>query len=390
VALDPVSGAVWSANTNAGLRRSTDQGQTWDRIVLPPDSLGRIVPDPATPYDFVLRPRTNPVQGAPGFYNHVALSVLVAENGTVWAGTLDGLNRSTPMDVDPSTGDRAWTHVTAAPEADGSSALTGNAVVRLAEQRLTAPGTQNPIWIAAWAFNQRPDDRQRFGVVVTRDNGATYAPVLLDAQIFDFAFRGEAVYAAGATGLYVSFDSGASWTVVRDFPLVEADGSPDARYLPPRVPVLSVATTDDALWIGTTQGLVALDRDLEPLAATGAFPAGRGWRLFRTDVPARPEAPTDAVPEVETYAYPNPFSPAADRVVRIAYPTEGGAAATVRIFDFGMNLVRTLTGAATGRDQQEVVWNGQSEGGLRVPNGPYFYTVETGGTTLRGKILVLE
>jgi hypothetical protein len=38
----------------------------------------------------------------------------------------------------------------------------------------------------------------------------------------------------------------------------------------------------------------------------------------------------------------------------------------------------------------EVVWEGTGDGGLRLPNGPYFYTVDTGDRTLRGKILIVE
>jgi hypothetical protein len=36
------------------------------------------------------------------------------------------------------------------------------------------------------------------------------------------------------------------------------------------------------------------------------------------------------------------------------------------------------------------VWDGTDRGGLRVPNGPYFYTVDTDARTVRGKILLVE
>ncbi len=90
----------------------------------------------------------------------------------------------------------------------------------------------------------------------------------------------------------------------------------------------------------------------------------------------------------ETYAYPNPFSPALYGQVRLRFSGDGPA--RVRIFDLGMQLVQTLTepGAATG--ERDLLWDGLDSRGLRVPNGPYFYAVEAGGRTVRGKILVVQ
>ena len=88
---------------------------------------------------------------------------------------------------------------------------------------------------------------------------------------------------------------------------------------------------------------------------------------------------------METYAYPNPFSPALDGLVRIRFD---GTAATVRIFDFAMRLVRTLD--ADGSGEREVQWDGFDARGVRAPNGPYFYAIEQGGRSVRGKILVIE
>jgi hypothetical protein len=117
------------------------------------------------------------------------------------------------------------------------------------------------------------------------------------------------------------------------------------------------------------------------------------WTLFRADVPLDPELPTEDVPRVDTYAYPNPFSPAADRVVRIRYPLKTPRDVEVQIFDFNMNLVRRIVDDAqpTGSESAaETVWDGTDSGGLRVPNGPYFYTVEVGDQVVRGKILLIE
>ena len=65
---------------------------------------------------------------------------------------------------------------------------------------------------------------------------------------------------------------------------------------------------------------------------------------------------------------------------------------TIRIFDFGMNLVKTLIqNASRGiSDEQIAYWDGRDESGKIVPNGVYFYRIDIGSETpLFGKIMVL-
>jgi flagellar hook assembly protein FlgD len=109
--------------------------------------------------------------------------------------------------------------------------------------------------------------------------------------------------------------------------------------------------------------------------------------LFRTEVPVNPEEPTEQVPDVETYAYPNPFVPSRDGVVRIVYDVPQSQTVEVNIYDFGMNRVRTLRDDEP-EGRQEMVWDGTDGSGLRLPTGPYLYTVEMAGETVRGKILL--
>ena len=60
---------------------------------------------------------------------------------------------------------------------------------------------------------------------------------------------------------------------------------------------------------------------------------------------------------------------------------------TSTVCDSGMNRVRILR-EQESPGQQELVWDGTDEDGLRLPTGTYLYTVEMGGTTARGKILL--
>lgn len=351
---DPATGTVWVAGWASGIRRSDDQGRTWQRVVLPPDNLDEIQPD--VPYDFTVEPQ----RGGRGWLNHMGFGILVDETGTVWAGTPAGVNRSLDGGV-------SWKRFSADGTANG---LTGSWVISIEEQPV--PG-RNPVWMATWNAGEAGESGQ-FGITVTRDGGETFEQVLIGERVFDFAFEDDVVYAAGESGLFVSEDEGRSWNAIRDF----NDSSRPDRPVRPDVEVFSVAVTSQAVWVGTSDGLVrSTDR-------------GQTWRLFRTEVPLNPEEPTDAVPRVETFAYPNPFSPNADRHVRIRYELEASQSVEIRIFDFGMHLVRTLPEALQFGGIRETIWDGNDDNGLRVANGTYFYSVRYGSETVWGKILVLE
>ncbi len=360
----PRTGVLWTAGGMSGLRFSTDGGRTFRRAVLPPDTLRAIRPDEH--YDFLIAPAT--VSG--GFLNYVTFSVLVDETGTVWAGTVAGVNRSRPQDVMTVGGVsyRAWRRY------GTEDGLPATQVIALAEQPL--PG-RNPIWLAALQPAVPGAAGQQRGVAFTRDGGRTFEQTLLGERINDFAFRGETIYAAGSNGLFILDASGAVVEVIRRFQLRNRSGAA------PEVPVLAVTTTPGTLWAGTPDGLFK------------STDGGQTWRVFRAEVPLHPDEPAERIPNVETYAYPNPFSPAASPSgrVRIVVETPNPEQVAVRIFDFGMNLVRRLDGPCLLRGDGrtcEIAWAGTDAAGRRVANGVYFYVAETGGGTVRGKILVLR
>ncbi len=371
LAIEPQADTVWTAGGRSGLRRWTAQDGAWTRAVLPPDTSTRI--EPTTPTDFLVAP---PQDDGRGFQNHRALSVLVDETGTVWAGTAAGLNRSTPGDVGPS-GDRAWRLF----RPDGTpNSLTGQLVLGLAEQ--PRPDGRNPVWIATL----RADGGsvlQRSGLTVTPDGGETFRQPLVGEQVNDVAARRARVYAATENGLFVSETQGRTWRTVEEVALAEPE-----QAFPGELTARAVEVTPAALWVGTTAGLLRLDRADEPRLLPDAPDAPRPkWQLFRTEVPVNPDEPTEQVPDVETYAYPNPFVPSRDDAVRIVYDVPEPQTVKVSIYDFGMNRVRTLEEQEPA-GQQEIVWDGTDASGLRLPTGTYLYTVEVGGTTVRGKILL--
>ena len=369
IALGGGGDTVWIAGSRSGLRRWTEQDST--RIVLPPDTSTRI--EPTESYDFLVAP---PLDDGRGFQNYRSLSVLVDETGTVWAGTVAGLNRSTPGDAGPS-GDRAWRLF----RPDGTpNSLTGQIVFELAEQ--PRPNGRNPIWMATLRADTG-GPLQRTGITMTPDGGKTFRQPLIGEQVNGLAARRSRVYAAAESGLFVSGDQGETWRGIEEVALQDED-----QVLPGGMTARAVEVTPSALWVGTTEGLLRLDRAQEPrlLPGNAGAPAPQ-WQLFRTEVPVNPEEPTEQVPDVKTYAYPNPFIPSRDEVVRIAYEVPEPQTVEVTIYDFGMNRVRTLREEESA-GRQEMVWDGTGASGLRLPTGTYLYTVELRGTTARGKILL--
>lgn len=371
LALGPDADTAYVAGARSGLRRSVDDGQTWSRVVLPPDTTTRI--EPLSSNDFFVAP---PLRDGRGYNNHVVFSVLRDEAGTLWAGTAAGVNWSTSDDVG-SGGDRAWTRFGTI----GPRGLTGRGVIALAEQSL--PGERNPVWMATWALGQSADGRlERFGLTVTPDGGETFRPVLIGERVNDVAARANRVYAATEDGLFVTGDQGDTWRSIENVRLETPD-----EVLPKGITARSVATAPSALWVGTTQGLLRLDRADEPQLLSEDPAVGPKWQLFRTDVPVNPDQPTSRVPDVDTYAYPNPFVPSKDGAVRIVYNVPQAQTVEVEIYDFSMNRVRTLR-EQESPGRQEMVWRGTDDSGLRLPTGTYLYRVKVGGNTLQGKIVL--
>ena len=360
---DPMTGHVWTASQLAGLRRSTDGGLTWERTVLPPDTTRYLSPELGYEFLFFVQPTRVPVNQFYGL-NFQVFSVLVNATGTVWAGTAGGLNRS--LD-----GGASWYHYTTA---DG---LTSNWILSIEDQ--PRPGNTPAIWIATGPG--RPDEggSGNYGVVASRDRGETFEPVLFGETAYDFAFDGSRVYAAGLGGLFISEDDGRTFRTEREF----YDPSQSGHSTAPVTETYAVEVAPSGIWVGTRDSLFN-SRD-----------GGHTWRSYRADVPLSPDGlpptvPASLVSKVETYAYPNPFSPSSDRLVRMRYRLTAEDQVTIRIFDFGMNPVRRLNDSSTGSDEREVPWDGTDDNGMRAANGAYFYAIQTGGQIFWGKILVIE
>jgi hypothetical protein len=339
----------------AGMARvSTDTGKTWQRVIIPPDNLTSIGPNDSLVFDL------SPSGGALNLQNnlnHRAFSVMAENDSTIWIGTASGLNKTTNRG-------RSWLHFTKQTQANP---ISGNFVVAIGRQRTN---TKNIIWAATI---NATDNSEKRGVSFSEDGGISWKQSLLGEFPHNFGFKNDIVYVPTDNGVFRSGDLGQSWVQTGTI----FDKVTRQRYT--QTKFFGAASNGDSIWLGGGDGLVkTIDNATTPF--------GSNWTIFHASRP---------LPSVsETYSYPNPFAPD-DEVVRLHYATGKPATAnvTIRIFDFGMNLVRTLIQSAPrlpGTEHDEI-WDGKGENGSQVVNGVYFYQIVVDNDEPRwGKILAIQ
>ena len=339
---------VWIASWSSGLRRSSDLGESWERVILPNDLRNSISPNDSLGR-YVVDPRRN--------NNFLAFSVFVQNDFTIWAGTAGGVNKSTD-------GGRSWLKFTTLNQ---QAHILGNWVIAVEGQQLSS-GYR--LWTTNWRADLDPNEQ--FGISYTDDGGRIWRNLLHGTKAYDFAFKDSITYVATDDGVYRTADGGLSWS--RSGTIIDKN----TRQRITSVATFAVGVIGDTVYVGTGDGLArTIDNAVHPF--------GQTWEVLRT---YREVGKTRT-----TYAYPNPFSPD-DEIVRIHYGTEGVAAnVTVEVFDFGMNRVRTVIKDAdrSGSAEHDEIWNGRDDYNKQVANGVYFYRVVlNGGDPVWGKILVLQ
>jgi hypothetical protein len=353
---------VWIASYGGMLRKSSDLGKTWQRVILPPDNLDEIAPDDSLNFDLSNVQKTfagDPLHSKDTLsenLNHRVFAVYASNDSTIWVGTAGGINKST----DGGISWRKFSHQ------NQQRPISGNFVVAINEQRW---GTRQILW-AATVNAVDPDEKR--GVSFSDEGGATWRTALLGEFAHNIAFMDSIVYVAADGGLYRSADYGTSWLRTGTI----YDPGTLQRFTTPIA--YAVAAHGDTVWVGGPDGLAyTIDSASEPF--------GSRWHIFRTYETVANSG--------KTYSYPLPFSPA-NEAVRLHYSTQGQTVpVTVRIFDFGMQPVKTLIRNATrsGSQEHDEIWDGRNDLGRRVANGVYFYRVEVEGKEpMWGKILVLK
>ena len=355
---------VWIASWSGMLRKSTDLGNSWNRIILPPDSLDSIKPTDSLNYAFDLSNSAGQL-GLSVNYNHLLFSVYASDDSTIWAGTAGGINKS----IDGGISWRKFSHQ------NQSSPISGNWIIALKEQHYNA---LKIMWAVTVNAND-PDETQ--GVSYTTDGGNTWKTTLLGERGWNIAFKDSIVYIATDNGIFRgifrSSDFDVSW--IRSGSIY--DPSNLQRFV--STECYGVGIKGDTIWYGGSEGIAyTLD--------SPSHPFGSEWHIFRT---AEQVANSN-----RTYSFPNPFSPN-NEPIRLHYSlsatNSGTKEITIRIFNFAMHPVRTLIQNASrtsgsGKEYDEI-WDGKSDNHSLVANGVYFYRIEIDNEEpLWGKIVVLK
>jgi len=362
------SNVVFSANWASGLLRSTDFGNSWERVVLPPENASSLNPTQQDYFWFTCNSTQNGrCVESENKYNPIfddnlkAFGLHIDDQQRVWLGTAAGINISDNALTAP-TDSIEWRHIVFNGADDG---LLGSWIIEIEQE----PGT-NRVWMTNWLVNSAAGEQ--FGIVSTDNGGQSFNQYLKGIKINSIEFKDGAIIAAGDNGLYISENGGTSWTKLPSIKSANAFIREGARYL-------SLATTSDRLWVGTNDG-IASTNDL-----------GVTWEVHRVNFPLEggnihePNAKS-----VNTYAYPNPFSPSQSGLTRIRYEVDKNSTVRIRVFDFGMNLISELTNQDYTPGDYETTWDGKDRFGRRVANGTYIYIIEFDGQTVHGKISVIE
>jgi hypothetical protein len=345
--------AVWIASWAGMIRTTTDNGETWNRVVIPPDNRNSISINDSLTFDL------SPSSGKLGLsenLNHSGFSLFAEDSRTIWIGTAGGINKTTD-------GGNSWNKFS---HQNQVSPISGNFVVALSRQIF---GTKNILWAAT--KNAR-DSTEQQGVSYSEDGGISWRTTLLGEFVHNFGFKDSIVYVPTDNGVFRSSDLGITWSQTGTI----YDQSSRHRYT--QSTFYAASSLGDTVWLGGNDGIVtAIDN------SSHFF--GSNWNILHASQPLSSSS--------SVYAYPNPFAPD-DEVVRIHYSTgTKDAMVTVRIFDFGMNLVKTVVQNVlrNGTKEHDEIWDGTDSNNTIVSNNVYFYQVIVGNDESRwGKILVLR
>lgn len=350
---------IWICSFAGGLRKSTDYGVTWERVLLPPDNLDSININ-TTGYTFALNPRDPPQ----GNLNHRVFSIVAVNDSTLYVGTAGGINKSTSWGVN-------WTKYnnlnTGNPTSGNPNGISGNFVVNLEVQKFNG---KEIIW---GATRQAASNTEFNALSYTSNAGATWFNTLENITPNGVSFKDSIAYGLTESGLYRSVFGEFNWS--KSGTIYDERTKDQLRTSL----FYSGNHIGDTLFFGSADGLISTVEYGQPWIGK--------WEIIRAI------SPIDLSSDIKTYAAPNPFAPD-DEVTRIFYKsTSSVTKITIKIFDFGMNPVRTVIQNATrqGTDVLFTSWDGKNDNGYIAANGVYFYRVEFDDEEpVWGKIILLQ
>jgi hypothetical protein len=339
---------IWITSWGGMLRKSTDYGNSWERVVLPPDNLDSIrIID--TGYTFSVNVRNN--------LNQTPFCIKALNDSTLFVGTANGINKSTDWGL-------SWRKYN---YQNTGGTVSGDFVVNLYIQRYAG---KDIIW---GACKKAEDNHEIQAISYTTNYGINWAYTLQDVPPRNISSRDSVVYAESDNGLWRCYFGKFDWTKPG---LIYDETTKDQLKT---VNFYSGASLNDTLYFGTGDGLCRTIENGQPWTAK--------WKIFRA------MKVIDLNSDLKTYAAPNPFAPN-NEVTRIFYKSgKATSKITIKIFDFGMNPVRTVIQNAVRNNPEELftIWDGKNNNGNQAANGVYFYRVEIDSDTpVWGKILVIQ
>jgi photosystem II stability/assembly factor-like uncharacterized protein len=353
---------VWVASFAGGLRKSSDMGKSWKRVVLPPDYLDAI--KPSDTLKFSLSPSSGRM-GLENNLNHRVFSVASLSDSIVCVGSAGGINIS----FDDGN---SWLKTNATNKVYG---ISGNFVVSILADTIT-----NNIYIASW----KAEGANEFNAVsFTSNYGNTWNIVLNDIKIYNFCKAGNDIIAVSENGIYRSQNS-FNWQNLNYF----YDESNKLYTFDNKFYGCTSIKKNDTLdiYFAGNSNLVKIE-ELD----NGTMWDGK-WKIYF--------ASDENFNVNSSYAYPNPFSPSIDHLLKIKYSTNGETKkVSIRILSFDMQLVRTIIQNAErgigshNISNNEIIdyWDGKDDNGNSVANGTYFYRIDIDGyKPIYGKILVIK
>jgi hypothetical protein len=350
---------IWIATFAGGLRKSTDNGQTWKRVILPPDNLNSITPTDTL--DFCLSPVKGDFCGE-GNLNHRVFSVISTDDNTLYVGTAGGINKSTDGGI-------SWEKFNAQNQ---NQPISGNFITALRYNQLS-----NTLWASTW---NAEDPSEFSGVSSSSDGGETWRTYLRDERPHNFEFKNNDIMIPTNNGVFRSSDNGLTWLLPNS--IVDKITYSNNKIIFHTDEFYSAASSGNYIWLGSNNGLPRLQE------TPGRMWEGT-WKIFFASQPLSSDD--------QTYCYPNPFNPRDQGVpLNFKYSTGGiEEYVTIRIFDFSFNYVRTVVQNVPRNFNLESdpvdFWDGKDDNGNYVPNGVYFYRVEVGDNDgVYGKILVMQ
>lgn len=341
---------IWITSFAGGLRKSTNMGQSWQRVVLPPDDLDSI--KTTDTLDFCL----SPIGGSfcsEGNLNHRAFSVISTDATTLYVGTANGINKSTDDGI-------SWIKFN---HQNQDEPISGNFVTALGYN-----STNNTVWASTW---KAEDLSESYGVSSSSNGGDSWSVHLIDQRSHNFGFKGSNTIAATDEGSFRTSDQGINWILPNN--IVDSETgvalTTDIYY--------SAASQGSDVWLGSDDGLARI-------AETGFWVGD--WKVYFASQPLSSNS--------DTYCYPNPFSPRTEQL-KIKFSTGGvEASVTIRIFNFSFDYIRTIIQNAPRNRTLEgppEFWDGTDENGNLLPNGVYFYSVEIDDNDpIFGKIIYMQ